>query len=144
VRLFSQGFPPDDVFAHLRHKAAQKALPDLIVQLRAAADVKDSYEFRQELIGHVRETGEARNAFSRAVKRMEDGKWPQPDAPEPQSGRKVRRCVCKTPLMCVTATGSALSTVSSPPTAGCSMVNTGPPKPARRPSRTVTSTETTH
>jgi hypothetical protein len=30
---------------------------------------------------------EARNAFSKAVKRMEDGKPPQRDAPEPQFGR---------------------------------------------------------
>ena len=28
-----------------------------------------------------------RNAFSKAVKRMQDGKSPQLDAPEPQSGR---------------------------------------------------------
>ncbi|HUY45101.1 MAG TPA: hypothetical protein VMV92_05175 [Streptosporangiaceae bacterium] len=87
MRLFSQGFPPDDVFVHPRHEAAQKALPDLILQLRAAANVKDGYELQQELIAHVRETEEARNAFSKAVKRMEDGKSPQPDAPEPQSGR---------------------------------------------------------
>ena len=51
MRLFSPGFPPDDVFAHPRHEAAQKALPDLIVQLRAAANVKDGYELQQELIG---------------------------------------------------------------------------------------------
>ena len=87
MRLFSQGFPPDDVFAHPRHEAAQKTLPDLIVQLRAAADVKDGYEFQQELTGHVRETEQAANAASKAVKRMEDGKSPEPDAPEPQSGR---------------------------------------------------------
>ena len=80
----------------------------------AAADVKDGYEFQQELIGHVRETEEARNTFSKAVKRMEDGKSAQPDAPEPQSCRQVRRCVCRTPLICVTATGSALSIVSPP------------------------------
>lgn len=85
VRLFSQGFPPEEVFIHPRHEAAQKALPDLIRQLRAAANVKDSYEFQQELITHVRETEEARNAFSQAVKRLEDGKSPQSDVPEPQS-----------------------------------------------------------
>jgi len=45
--------------------------------------VKDGYELQQELFGHVRETEEARNAFSKAVKRMEDGKSPQPDEPEP-------------------------------------------------------------
>ena len=84
--MFSPGFPPDDVFVHPRHEAAQKALPDLIGQLRAAANVKDGYEFQQELIAYVRETEEARNAFSKAVKRMGDGKSPQPDAPEPQSG----------------------------------------------------------
>jgi len=84
--LFSQGFLPDDVFAHPRHEAAQKALPDLIVQLRAAANVKEGYELQQELIGHVRETEEARNAFSKAVKRIQDGKPPQPDAPEPGIG----------------------------------------------------------
>jgi hypothetical protein len=87
VRLFGQGFPPDDVFAHPRHEAAQKALPDLIVQLHAAANVKDGYKLQQELIGHVRKTEEARNAFSKAIKRMQDGKPPQPDAPELQSGR---------------------------------------------------------
>ncbi len=87
MRLLSEGFPPEEVFTHPRHEAAQKALPDLIVQLRAAANVKDGYELQQELIGHVRETEEARNAFSKAVKRMEDGKSPQLDAPEPQSGR---------------------------------------------------------
>ena len=36
VRLFSQGFSPEDVFTHPQHEAAQKALPDLILQLRAA------------------------------------------------------------------------------------------------------------
>jgi hypothetical protein len=56
VKLFS---PPDDVFAHPRHEAAQKALPDLIVQLPAAANVRDGYELQQELIGHIRETDEA-------------------------------------------------------------------------------------
>jgi hypothetical protein len=34
VGLFSQGFLPDDLFAHPQHEASQKALPDLIVQLR--------------------------------------------------------------------------------------------------------------
>jgi len=53
VRLFSPGFPPDDVFTHPRHEAAQKALPDLIGQLRAAANVKDGYELHQELIAYV-------------------------------------------------------------------------------------------
>ena len=77
----------DDVFAHPRHEAAQQALPGLIVQQRAAANVKDGYELQLELIGHVRETEEARNAFSKAVKRMQDGKSPQLDAPEPQPGR---------------------------------------------------------
>src|SRR5437879_6144853 len=70
-------------------RGCQKALPDLIVQLRAAANVKDGYELQRELIGHVRETEEARNAFSKAVKRMKDGKSPQLDAPEPQSGRDL-------------------------------------------------------
>jgi hypothetical protein len=56
VRFFSQGFPTEDVFTHLRHEAAQKVLPDLIAQLRAATNVKDGYEFQQELIAHVRET----------------------------------------------------------------------------------------
>lgn len=87
VKLFSQGFPPDDVFVHPRHEAAQNALPDLIVQLRAAANVKDGYELQQELIGHVRETEEARNAFSTAVKRIQNGGSRQPGAPEPQSSR---------------------------------------------------------
>jgi hypothetical protein len=78
---------PDDVFTHPRHEAAQKALPDLIMQLRAAASVKDGYEFQQELIAHVRETEAARNACSQAAKRIGTGKPPQQGAPEPQSGR---------------------------------------------------------
>jgi hypothetical protein len=49
--------------------------------------VKDGYEFQQELIAYVRETEETRNAFSKAVKRIEIGKSPQPGAPEPMSGR---------------------------------------------------------
>jgi hypothetical protein len=53
--------------------------------------VKDGYELQQELVSHVRETEEARKAFSKAVKRMQDGESPQPDAPEPQSGRDPSR-----------------------------------------------------
>jgi hypothetical protein len=87
VKLFSPGFLPDDVFVHPRHEAAQKALPELILQLRTAANVKDGYELQQELIAHIRETEEARNAFSKAVKRMEGGRSPQSDAPEPLSGQ---------------------------------------------------------
>lgn len=86
MQLGSPGFLPDDVFLHPRHEAAQKVLPELILQLRAAASVRDSYEFQQELITHIRETEEARNAFSRAVKRMQNSKSPQPGAPEPLSG----------------------------------------------------------
>ena len=70
-----------------RTRRCQKALLDLILQRRAAANVKDGYEFQQELIGHIRETEEARNDFSNALKQMEDGKSPQPTAPERQSGR---------------------------------------------------------
>ena len=69
----------------------RRGLPELILQLRAAANVRDSYELQQELISHVRETEEARNAFSKAVKQMQGGKSPQPDAPEPQSGRDPSR-----------------------------------------------------
>ena len=49
--------------------------------------MKDGYELQQDLIGHIRETEKARNDFSNAVRQMEDGKSPQPTAPEPQSGR---------------------------------------------------------
>ena len=50
MRLLSEEFPPDDVFAYPRYEAA-KALPDLIAPLHVAANVKDGYEFQQELIG---------------------------------------------------------------------------------------------
>jgi hypothetical protein len=73
VRLLSEGFLPDDVFAHPRHEAAQKALPDLIAQLRAATNVKDGYELQQELISHVRETEEARNRLQQGG--QADGGW---------------------------------------------------------------------
>jgi len=87
VRLFSDGFMPDEVLWHPRHEAAQKSLAELIAQLRACASVRDGYEFQQTLLDHVLAVEGDRNAFSQAVKRMRAGKGPQPGAPEPPSGR---------------------------------------------------------
>ena len=126
------------MFAHPRHEAAQKALPDLIVQLRAAANVKDGYELQQELIGHVRETEEARNAFSKAIKRMQDGKSPLMDAPEPQSDRdpslletwQFERGVCERVARQFRCVGDALATATPPvpsfPGQECSSLSDGP------------------
>lgn len=54
MKLSSWGFPPDDVFVHPRLEPARKALPELILQLRAVANVKDCHEFQRELIARVR------------------------------------------------------------------------------------------
>jgi hypothetical protein len=48
-------------------------------------NVRDGYEFQQELLAQVLAAESDRNAFSMAVKRMRSGKPPQPGAPEPQS-----------------------------------------------------------
>ncbi len=69
--------------------AAQHLVAELITALRACANVKDGYEFQRELLARVLEVEADRLAFGRAVKRMRAGKSPQPDAPEPQSGRDL-------------------------------------------------------
>jgi hypothetical protein len=144
----------DDVFAHPRHEAAQQALPGLIVQQRAAANVKDGYELQLELIGHVRETEEARNAFSKAVKRMQDGKSPQLDAPEPQPGRDPSLLeTCSSNTACASALpgssaasamrlpggSSASSAATSSPCARTTRPGSGPAKQAPPPSLTPSS-----
>jgi hypothetical protein len=71
---------------HPRHEAAQKVLPELIIQLRACENVKEGYEFQQVLFDHINEVEQDRNEFSKAVKRIKHGDPLQPSAPEPQSG----------------------------------------------------------
>ena len=74
------------VLDHPRHRAAQDSLVELIRQLRACTNVDEGYEFQSALLAHVLAAEENRHAFTWAVKRMTDGKAPQPGAPEPQSG----------------------------------------------------------
>jgi len=83
--LSDWGFSPEEMFTHPRHQTAQELLPELIVQLRACANVKDGYEFQQRLLALVLEVEGDRNAFSMAIKRMRVGKPPQPGVPEPPS-----------------------------------------------------------
>ena len=71
---------------HPRQEAAQKSLPELILQLRQCANVQEGYELQQELLGQVLAVETDRNAFSQVVKRMRVGNRPQTGAPEPQSG----------------------------------------------------------
>jgi len=77
---------PDEVLGHPRHLAAQPVLAGLIQQLRDCANVKDGYEFQQDLLGHLDAADTDRAGFSQAVKRMRSGKSPQAGAPDPQSG----------------------------------------------------------
>ena len=86
MKLSDWGFSPEEMFTHPRHQTAQELLPELIVQLRACANVKDGYEFQQRLLALVLEVEGDRNAFSMAIKRMRVGKPPQPGVPEPPSG----------------------------------------------------------
>jgi len=62
------------VLDHPRHRAAQDTLVELIRQLRACTNVDEGYEFQQALLSRVLAVEEDRNAFSRAVKRMANGK----------------------------------------------------------------------
>ncbi|MFF3257026.1 hypothetical protein ACFYWP_40010 [Actinacidiphila glaucinigra] len=87
MKLFDQGFEPEEVIAHPRHQAAQVDLVPLIERVRACRSPQDGYELQQDLLRHILDVEDHRNAFSKAVKRMRDGKAPQVGAPEPQSGR---------------------------------------------------------
>src|ERR1700722_7307531 len=71
---------------HPRHLAGQQQLAELLPALRACTNVKDGYEFQQELLTRVLEVENDRHAFGRAAKRVRNGKAPQPGAPEPYSG----------------------------------------------------------
>jgi hypothetical protein len=86
VRLSDGRTDVDAVLRHPRHEGAQKSLPELIGQLRACRTPADGYEFQEALFAELLEVEKARNALSRAAKRMKAGKPPQPGAPEPQSG----------------------------------------------------------
>ena len=85
MKLLGGRSSPDEVLNHARHQATQKSLADLVAQLRACVNVRDGYEFQQELLAQVLAAESDRNAFSMAVKRMRAGKPPQPGVPEPQS-----------------------------------------------------------
>ena len=87
MRLLSQGSPSRRRRCSPIHGTRLPRRHCRTSSCSCARNLKDGYELQQELIGQVRETEEARKAFSKAVKRMEDGKPPQLDAPEPQSGR---------------------------------------------------------
>lgn len=80
------GVTADIVLNHPRHQAAQKAVTELIQQLRECADVEDGHALQQALLGHVLAVEADRNAFSQAVKRFGDRKGPQHGVPDPQSG----------------------------------------------------------
>lgn len=86
VKLFDPGFGPEEVLVHPRQQAAQADLVPLIERVRTCRSPQDGYELQQDLLRHIRAVESDRNAFSRAVKRMRDGKAPQVGAPEPQSG----------------------------------------------------------
>ena len=100
------------VLDHPRHRAGQDSLVELIRQLRACTNVYEGYEFQQALLSHVLAVEEDRNAFSRAVKRMADGKAPQSGAPEPQSGL-IHHCRRPGSLNSTSASGSRVSSAVS-------------------------------
>jgi hypothetical protein len=86
MRLSDAGVNHDAVLLHPRQLAALDTLAGLIGQLRACENVKDGYEFQQELLRLRLAVDEDRMAFRQAVRRIRSRKQPQPDAPEPQSG----------------------------------------------------------
>jgi hypothetical protein len=86
VKLLDDGISPEMVINHPRHQAAQEALVSLIVQLRECQNVKDGYEFQQELLRLRVAVDNDRDAYRRAMIRVRRGKNPQPGAPPAQSG----------------------------------------------------------
>jgi hypothetical protein len=76
----------EEMLSHPRHLAAQQPLTELITELRACTNVKEGYDFQQELLTRVLEVENDRHAFGRAAKRVRNGKAPQPGVPEPYSG----------------------------------------------------------
>jgi len=86
MRLSDEGVNHDALLWHPRQLAALDTLAGLIGQLRACENVKDGYEFQQELLRLRLAADEDRMAFRQAVRRIHSGKQPQPHAPEPQSG----------------------------------------------------------
>ncbi|MEV7886951.1 hypothetical protein ACWD3I_29480 [Streptomyces sp. NPDC002817] len=94
MKLFDLGFEPEEVISHPRHQAAQVDLVPLIERVRSCRSPQDGYELQQDLLRHLLEVEEHRNAFSKAVKRMSAGKAPHTGAPEPQSG--LDRCDIET------------------------------------------------
>jgi hypothetical protein len=82
---------PEDVITHPRHQAAQTSVARLIAQLRACANVRDGYEFQNDLMKLRLAVETDRGGFQQAVKRMRAGKQPQVGAPVPQSGQETNR-----------------------------------------------------
>ncbi|MGY5014680.1 hypothetical protein ACWCY6_42560 [Streptomyces sp. 900105755] len=90
MRLFeSEDYDPDDMLVHPRHQAMQQVLADLIQQLRDCETVEAGIIFQRDLLTRLLEVEEDRWELKRAFTRVRKGKSPQPEAPEPQSGRDL-------------------------------------------------------
>ncbi|WP_405537582.1 hypothetical protein OG787_32565 [Streptomyces sp. NBC_00075] len=80
-------YDPDDMLAHPRHQEMQPVLAALIQQLRDCTTEEAGVAFQRDLITRLLEVEKARRELKRAADRVRKGKPPQPEAPEPQSGR---------------------------------------------------------
>ncbi|WP_340375946.1 hypothetical protein U5640_12765 [Streptomyces sp. SS7] len=85
----ADAYDPDDMMVHPRHQAMQPVLTQLIQQLRECETEEAGVEFQRDLLTRLLEVEKDRAGFKRAAKRMRSGKGPQPEAPEPQSGRDL-------------------------------------------------------
>ncbi|MFJ2719795.1 hypothetical protein [Streptomyces sp. NPDC087437] len=80
-------YDPDDMLAHPRHQDMQPILATLIQQLRDCTTEEAGVAFQRDLLTRLLEAEKDRKELKRAAERVRKGKSPQPEAPEPQSGR---------------------------------------------------------
>ncbi|MFD7334929.1 hypothetical protein ACFV98_02850 [Streptomyces violascens] len=82
-------YDPDDMVGHPRHYAMQPVLAELIKQLRECETMEAGVVFQRALLTRLLEVEKDRQGFKRAADRIDKGKSPHPEAPEPQSGRDL-------------------------------------------------------
>lgn len=107
----------DEVLHHPRHLAMQPVLVSLIEQLRACRTLEDGVVFQRDLLTRLLEAEKDRDGLKRASARIRSRKSPQPQAPEPQSGRDLAEVgtwefeheVCKRLVRQLRSVGDALA-----------------------------------
>ncbi|GGR81773.1 hypothetical protein Snoj_39200 [Streptomyces nojiriensis] len=113
----ADAYEPDEMLQHPRHLAMQPVLVSLIEQLRACQTLEDGVVFQRELLTRLLDVEKDRDGLKRAIARMRVHKAPQPQVPEPQSGRDLTEIstwefehdVCKRLVRQLRSIGDALA-----------------------------------